>query len=315
MTIATWPGGSPDIVEYARAVLAAFTYVSNEEAREVHVMRLRAAFDRAGFVHKLRYALAVLTLMREVQELSSGYWFPTPIRAVQIGRGALIIAPVPTAELHRHLTVLRAGQARYVPSYTKGLLPEQSLQDWLGIEKAESADWTKEILQRAEDNLGPTIDAEGVEYFSVRQLTRQGRLINASAWTGDGRKALTSERGLVLGRKRITQAYYRYFFGMLKGARLRQEAEVPADIPRLEYGMAAIAGAPLSIEHAIVGSGSVFKISCRLPLAERRLFAALAQKTGGTWERTYAIEVQEHCDIVDRTLRNLGADIRHATRK
>ena len=310
-----WPGGYPDVVEYGRAVIAAFAYVSREQSREIHVMRLRSAFERAGLTHALRYALAVLTLMREVQELGSGYWFPTPTRLVPIAQTALVITPVPTAELQRHLAVLRAGHARYVSSYAKGVLPEQSLEDWLGIETGKSTDWTKEILRRAEDSLGPTIDVEGVELFSVRQLTRRGRVINACVWTGDGRKALTSKAGLVLGRKRVSQTYYRYFCGILKGARLREEAEAPADIPRLQYGMAALAGAPLSVEHANTESGSVFTILCRLPQAERRLFTALAHKTGGTWEKTYAIEVEEHGDVLERTLKNLGADIGDANGK
>lgn len=307
-----WPGGSPDLVEYGRAAVSAFAYVSREQAREVHVMRLRSAFERAGFAHALRYVLAVLTLMREVQEVGSGYWFPTPTRVVRIGQGGLVIAATPTAELRRHLPVSSAGYARYVPSYSEGSLPEESFGGWLGTEIADSILWAREILRRAEADLGMTVDVDGLEFFSARRTTRRGREISVGGWTSDARKALRSPRGMILCRKRLAENYYRHFFGLVKGGRVREESAAPADLPRLQYGMAALGGTPLTVENARKGHTARFTIHWHLPRAERRLLTALARKSDGGWEKTYGLEVEDHCKVLASAFERLGAEIRDA---
>ena len=61
-----------DVIEYGRALFASLSFRSSNAAREVHVLRLRAAFDRATLTHSLRYVLGVLSLTREIQELKGG---------------------------------------------------------------------------------------------------------------------------------------------------------------------------------------------------------------------------------------------------
>jgi hypothetical protein len=50
------PYRSIDAIEYGRGQLAALTYLTATTAREVHILRLRSSFDRAGIADKLRYA-------------------------------------------------------------------------------------------------------------------------------------------------------------------------------------------------------------------------------------------------------------------
>ncbi len=55
-------GASIDAVEYGRGQLAALSRYSATSAREVHVLRLRYAFERAGIANQLRFALIVINL-------------------------------------------------------------------------------------------------------------------------------------------------------------------------------------------------------------------------------------------------------------
>lgn len=50
-----------DAVEYGRGQLAASSFYSAASAREVHVLRLRRAFERAAIANQLRYALIVIS--------------------------------------------------------------------------------------------------------------------------------------------------------------------------------------------------------------------------------------------------------------
>src|SRR5262249_30268757 len=97
--------------------------------------------------------------------------------------------------------------------------------------------------------------------------------------------------------------------GLLKGGLLRQEAEAPPDTARLEYGLAALAGVRLTIELARKASEATFSFYSMLPRAERRLLVALAQKTGNGWKKTYSVGIEEHCNAIATTLKNLGADV------
>jgi hypothetical protein len=42
------PGPLVDAIEYGRGQLAALTYLTATTAREIHILRLRSSFDRAG---------------------------------------------------------------------------------------------------------------------------------------------------------------------------------------------------------------------------------------------------------------------------
>ncbi|MHB8348581.1 MAG: hypothetical protein ACYDHM_15830, partial [Acidiferrobacterales bacterium] len=237
-----------DAVEYGRGQVAAMAYLSATAAREVHILRLRNAFARAGVLHKLRYSLGVLNLMREVQELGGGYWFPTPLRIVPIGGQAILVGPVPTHELQRHFNdVTRAGYARILSQWDGTALPSQDLDDWLGFDHQDTVAWSELQITNAQANLGPTISSGTVQFFCAR--TRRSLFGNttALAWTNDPRSSLAWRKGLILCREQIASAGFRYFLGRFENARLTAEGSVPKDVIRLQFGLAALAGEPCTV--------------------------------------------------------------------
>jgi hypothetical protein len=307
----SWPGGTADVVEYGRGVLQAFSYSSAYEAQEVHVLRLRNAFDRAGFAHALRYVLNVLTLMREAQELRGGYWFPTPIRLIPLDRTALVVAPVPTTELERHLPVSRAGYARYLSMAGQIDLPKQSLDEWAGFETSNTAAWTQEVLRRGSASLGPTIPSENVEFFALQQFAAaSGRGMRAT-WVRESRLAILNDGRIALCRSRLGENYHRYFLGGIEKGRLTQETSAPNDVARLQYGIAAINGRPLLVEVTNEHPASILHIFSAIPRPERRLLLALANRMDSVRGKAYRVDVEEHSIILTKVLKNLGCDLRY----
>ena len=203
-----------DAIEYGRGQLVALSYLSANVAREVHVLRLRSSFERAGMVHKLRYSLGVLNLMREAQELGGGYWFPTPLRIVPIDGQAILVGPVPTHELQRHFSgVTRAGYARILPQWDGTALPSQDLDDWLGLDTQDTISWSELQIANAQASLGPTTSSGTVQFFCVQ--TARLRLGNTRklAWSADPRSSIVGQQGVVLCRERVASESFRYFFG------------------------------------------------------------------------------------------------------
>lgn len=142
-----------DPVEFGRGVMVSSAYRSPTLAVQVHVLRLRAAFERAGMVHRFRYVLNVLSLMREVQELAKGFWFPTPLRRVPVGDRALVVGPHPTAELRRHFSEPEcAGYVRFTDLDRLEALPSQELRDWSGLDVSDTRSWTSSLPSQDKSN-------------------------------------------------------------------------------------------------------------------------------------------------------------------
>jgi hypothetical protein len=214
------PGTVIDPIEYLRGQLAAMAYVSSTSAREVHILRLRNAFEQAGFVYKLRYSLSVLNIMREVQKLSDGYWFPTPLRIIPIGdEKGIIVGPASTQELQRHFCgVSRAGYARVLAlSVLDGLdFPIQKLDDWLGLQVQDSMAWAEAQLTEAHRCLKLTISPAKVQYFDVKTARSKTGNITIPAWT-DTPSSSMQLKGMFLCRERLGRDSFRYFFGKAEG--------------------------------------------------------------------------------------------------
>ena len=162
------PISSLDAVEYGRGQLAASSFFSTASAREVHVLRLRHAFECAGIANQLRYALVVINLMREAQELRGGYWFPTPLRVVPIDGQAILVGISPTRELQRHFRcAARVGYARILPHDDTQALPHQDLDNWLGLKVKDSVIWSETQVENARASMGPTIPSGNVQFFTT----------------------------------------------------------------------------------------------------------------------------------------------------
>lgn len=295
-----------DSIEYLRGHLAAMAYVSPSDAHEVHILRLSNAFERAEIVHKLRYSLGALNLMREVQKLGDGYWFPTPLRIIPINdEKTIIVGPASTHELRRHFPcVLRAGYARVLALSDARDLPIQELDDWLGLQVQNSIAWTEAQIIEAHRSLRPTISPEKVQYFGVKTLLSNSGNITIPVWTDSPQSSMQS-KGMFLCRER-----YRYFFGGVKGKTV-VESPVPLDVvTRLCFGFAAVMGNPITVTIDPRNACSIIHIPGNLPRPEMRLVLALGVLDMSLPDKTYRVFDDTFVSLIAAKLEHLGCEVR-----
>lgn len=308
--VVTWPGDPPDVIEYGRAALAGLGHISGDRARELHILRLRSVFDRAGLALSLRYVLRVLTLMREVQELKSGYWFPTPVRFVPLERGAILVAPIPTGELQRHFDgVSRAGYARFVPQIPASELPRQTLRDWAGLDVLDTRLWTRDLFRQASETMAPTLEPQNVEFFSLKRYARENGKRNIPTWVRDFRLSIYIDKKVVLCRNRLAENYYRHFWGQIEQGKVIAETALLGDVHRVQHGIAALADRPITVELAKDGRNWLIRTFALLPRPERRILLALAKRTTLGPAKTYRLEVEGLVQPIVETLERLGCGV------
>jgi hypothetical protein len=303
--------GAPlDVIEYGRGQFAALTYLTPTTAREVHILRLRSFFDRAGIAHKLRYALNVLNLMREVQELRNGYWFPTPLRAIPIEEQAILVGIVPTHELRRHFpSAARAGYARVCVGSDTKTLPKQEINAWLAVEAYDTVTWIEAKLRESRAEMGPTIPSGSIQYFNVETTRSAFGSVLKPVWQNEPRSALVSDNGVVFCRERIAREHFRYFAGQVRASRLVAEGSIPRDMIRFQFGFAAICGKPLSVIVTERDYAYIFHTPIGLPRGERQLILALGVRDMSFPGKVYRVR-KEFVSLIEATLRRLGCDVR-----
>lgn len=305
------PAASIDPIEYGRGQLAALSCRSTNSAREVHVLRLRNAFERAGIATKLRYALMVMNLMREAQELERGFWFPTPLRIVPIDAQTIIVGVVPTNELQRHFhRVTRAGYSRVLPQEDAEPLPHQELDNWLGLKIRDSVAWSEMQIEEAQASMGPTIHSGNAQFFTVTTKRSSLGTITYPRWADTPSFSLAATHGVVLCRERIGRESFRHFLGRVKAERLVAESLRPRDPVRIQFGLAALAGKPITVSVITHGGNSTFHIPTNLPRAEHQLLVALGNREMSSTGKAYRVPDGSFVELIAARLRGLGCEVR-----
>jgi len=295
---------SREAVELGRAVMVASAYRTPTSAVQVHVLRLRGAFERAGVIHRLKYVLGVLASMREVQELSNGFWFPTPLRRIALDGCSLIVGPHPTAELRRHFpNVRRAGFGRFTDSSVGQALPSQELCDWSGLTITDTIAWTASVQAAAKHRMGPTVHPDGAQVFCGSAQ---------ASWVCDPRLAIKTDSGLVLCRAPMSSDSWRYFWGEIRATKIVAENELTGDLNRIQFGLAALGGRPVPVTVQSRGMLTVFRIPGSLPVPERRLMLALGTRDLSLPGRAFSVHGARFGEFIATTLKALGCELRPA---
>lgn len=290
-------------VDFARGHFSALCWAGIAAAREVHVLRWRAAFERAGLLHLWNFARRALDLMREVQDLGNGYWFPTPLRRIAGERLSLVIGATPTRELSRHYpSVARRGFARVAEADEVADLPAQPLDAWLGLSIADSVAWARAELQSCRDAMGDTRIEGPVEYFEAAfgNARRRGR------WTPSPPRAEAGD--IVLCRRPLGNARFLPFMAQRdRNGRIVREAPAPNDVRRLQFGLAALCGEPVAVAVSGCDDGIALTVPMALPRPERQLLAAL----NTTLERsgTCLLLDDEFVPLILSRLKRLGCHV------
>jgi len=299
-----------DAIEYFRGQLAAMAYVSSSDGHEVHILRIRNAFERAGILHKFRYSLNILNLLREVQTLSGGYFFPTPLRYVPLGGQAIIVGPTPTRELQRHFYgVTRMGHARVIAQSDAKGLPIQELDNWLGLHVQDSVAWSEAQVAEAENGMGTTISPRNVQYFRMGTARSTLGEINIPVWA-DTPLSSMQLKGVSVCRERLGRDCYRYFFGRVKGERLVAESSTPLEVARLCSGFAALMGRPITVMIDSRNTESVIYAPASLPRPERQLILALGSRDMSLTGKAYRVTDDSYVFQISARLKRLGCEVR-----
>ncbi|MFO1434114.1 MAG: hypothetical protein U1F76_29180 [Candidatus Competibacteraceae bacterium] len=260
---------------------------------------------------QFRYVFRVLDLMREVQHLGKGYWFPTPLRAVPIDGQVILVGPAPTRELQHHFPgIRRAGYARILPQPGEHTLPNQCLDDWLGLEVQDTVAWSESQMAKAQAGMGPTIASRNLQFFSIGVMPSLFGKIPYPVWTDDPRAALVGQQNIVLCRERIAVQQYRHCLGRLKEGRLVAEAPAPSDLTRFQFGFAALQGNPFRVALIAHDDGFTLHLPAKLPRPERQLILALGFRDGSLSRKAYRVPSDSSVTPILARLRRLGCEVR-----
>ena len=265
-----------DPLELARGALSAFSYEADQRACEVHISSLIRQFDRAGVV--AASPLDLMRLLREAESLGNGYWIPAPLRVVSLGDScSLVVGAHPTQELRRHFpSVRRAGAGRVACAGDIALLPVQALASWMGHDGHSAAVWAAMQVEAAAALLAPSVATSDLEEFTVSQ--RKPSSGNAPGWIRfEARDGLTWQ-GVRLCRQRTGRTKHRFFLARREAGSMLLEGPPVGDVWRMQYGLAALAGQPLT---CILSQASDDERVLTLPLPARgplqRLLVALCE--------------------------------------
>ena len=257
------------------------------------------------------YVFRVLDLMREVQHLGNGYWFPTPLRAVPIDGQIILVGPAPTRELQRHFPgVMRAGYARVLPQPGVHALPNQSLDDWLELEVQDTVTWSESQIAKAQAGMGPTITSGNLQFFSIGVTPSLFGKTPYPVWTDNPCASLIGQQNIVLCRERIAAQQYRYFLGRLKEGRLVTEAPAPSDLTRFQFGFTALQGNPFMVTLIAHNDGFTLHLPAKLPRPERQLILALGFRDGSLSRKAYHVPSDIFIPSIIARLRRLGCEVR-----
>jgi hypothetical protein len=299
-----------DALELARGALAALSYVSPTVSRDVHVTRLRDKFDKAGIAESMHEALATMQFLREAEALDGGYWTPAPTRAVALtDQTCLLVGVPPTLELRRHFEgVRRAGSGRVVAASRAARLPHQPLESWNGADGRGAMTWAELSTHAAADQLAPSIAVDGLETFGTRSFVVRGTRRSEPAWLAAGEPGACTWGGVGLYRARTGTARHRYFFGKYDKTSRFFEGPLAKDSLRVQYGLAALQGRPLTIEIWSGQGAARIALPLGAPIPVRRLLTALCEADPKSFGRRWTCCVPELLPALRASLEDLECE-------
>lgn len=299
-----------DPLEFARGALCAATFVAVDVARETHVAKLHALFERAGLAPSMEDALGTMQFLREAEPLGSGYWTAAPVRVVELGLDCqLLVGPQPTSELRRHFSGLRRAGAGRVMNRTGGsALPRQSQSAWRGSDGNDARTWTQATISSAVKQFAPSVLADNLQIFTVRQVGGERR---EPIWASPGSSPPCEWRGVGLFRERTGATRYRYFLGKHEAGREFLEGPAVLDAARVQCGLAALQNQPLTT--TITNNSGTTSISLPVapPRSVRRLLVALCEADPRSFGRVWTCCVSAYVPVLLEALQELSCETKN----
>ena len=291
------------LLECARGVLYSLSAGDDGRIKEVHVSRIRGAFESLGNASLYRVALKLLSLFREVEALSGGYWLPAPYRVIEMeGRNAFIGA---TPSVHGLLgEVTCEGLGRFVSEAVAARFPKQTIESWMGLSLQPTA-LINTFLKSHQSNVTPTLNLANIEYLKLTADPRQiGRRF---FWVKKPNAVLASGQVSICRIK--NNGFYRYFSSSLTPGEMNTEAKIEQSLPRLMYAIARFSGPPVVVGVKHLKLLVEVTVPERLPLEEYRVALLLSQSMRREGHRTtYLLAPNSAPTFIDSLVR-LGCEL------
>lgn len=300
-----------DPLETCRSTIAAWCWTTDFTAKEVHVSRLsrqfeRIAIDRTSFDR----SLDVIELLREIERLDDGYLVPTSLRRIDLGLElSLIVAVHPTEELQRYFpSIYRAGSGRVCSRSEANDLIPQPLFDWLGTDRQTAAEWIMQVITHPLEPLTESVLDDGLEIFSIKKSTTSTQIRREPLWHPIEAGTECKWKDISLLRQRTGQRTYRFFLGRFAKGRM-YEGQTLNDPRRAQYGLAALAGEPLTaLWHGSSGEPAIH-LPLLLPRSEGRLFAALCDEVAGSYGYKWLCRTSDIRSAIRSALKRLDCEV------
>lgn len=257
-------------------------------------------------------ALEALGVLREAERLEYGYWLPTPSRRVSLNtETCLLVSIAPTAELKRHFqSVRRAGLGRLADTRQVIDLPCQSLQSWLGTGGMDTTTWARTQIESAISKFKPSIASSDLKVFSVKATRRSNHGSgHEPVWLPSTDKRASVWSDVSLFRSRVSGPHYRYFLGRILGNSALLEGPLVQDNLRLQYGLAALLGQPLTSSVVSKGNIRYLRLPLAVPRSARRALNALCESDPKSFGYLWSCHQVECWPTLQAVLKDLGCEI------
>lgn len=273
-----------DPLETCRSAIAAWCWTSGLIAQEVHISRLSRLFERIAIdPTSFDRVLDIIDRLREIERLDHGYLAPTPLRRIDLDAElSLIVAVHSTEELSRHFpSIRRAGSGRVCSRREASDLIPQPLLDWLGADGLTAAEWTEQVITHPSQPLTESIPFDGLEVFSIKRSPQRNEIRREPWWRAVSSGTECKWKNISLLRQRTGQSKYRYFLGRFANGRM-YEGQTLTDPRRAQFGLAALAGEPLTACWQEPSRELAVHLPLLLPRSEGRLLVALCDEVAGS---------------------------------
>lgn len=302
-----------DPVEVVRGAVASLSVTSERIVHETNIGRIQAICSRTELPsHTLKRALDDISALREVEHLGDGYWLPTPTRAVSLDDDtSLLVSIAPTTELQRNFpSVRRVGLGRLVATAQVSHLPTQSLKSWRGSRDLDTPTWAHTQIQSATNDFRPSIAPADLEAFSVKIASHASHTARREpAWLSISNRRVAAWNGVSLFRTRLGPNQYRYFLGKLTRSRALLEGPAVADSLSMQYGLASLLGAPLTVLTRSQANLIIVTLPLTVPRLVRRLLSALFEVDPKRFGYVWLCRQPECWPTVKSALQELGCEI------
>jgi hypothetical protein len=185
-------------------------------------------------------------------------------------------------------------------------LPRQSQAAWRGSDGSDAREWTQSTISSALKRLAPSVVADDLQVFAVRQA---GGRCREPVWISTGTCRPCKWRGVGLFRTRTGATRYRYFLGKHEDGNEFLEGPAVLDAARLQCGLAALQSQPLTITITTVSGTTSISLPVAPPRSVRRLLVALCEADPRSFGRVWTCCAPAYVPVLLEALKELCCEI------